>query len=106
MATSTPKPSALEKLMAQRGLEELPEAQWTNADDIGRLSIESFVAQQHGDAREVRSAGRLRLYGVMVEDHRADLDDVSRIGMAWQRALKRGRGRDGGSEEHHRAPCD
>lgn len=87
MGTTTPEPSALRRLMAVRGIQELPSAEWRSVDDVGRRSIESFIAQQHGDARSLRSEGQLRLHGVMVEENRADLDDVSRVGMAWQRAV-------------------
>ena len=87
MGTNIPEPSALQRLMALRGIHELPPAEWRSADDVGRRSVESFIAQQHGDARTLRSEGQLRLHGVMVEENRADLDDVSRVGMAWQRAV-------------------
>ncbi|WP_323099383.1 hypothetical protein [Intrasporangium sp. YIM S08009] len=87
MATNTPEPSALQRLMGRRGMSELPPARWTSVEEVGRRSIESFVAQQEGDARTISSAGELRLHGAMVENHRADLDDVSRVALAWQRAL-------------------
>lgn len=87
MGTNTPETSSLRRLMRKRGLDNLPDADWASVDDIGRGSIEGFIQLHEGETRTERSTGRLRLHGVMVEQHRADLDDVSKVGIAWQRAV-------------------
>jgi len=54
--------------------------------DLGRASVEAFVAAR-SDARELRSAGQLRLSGAGVLGHAAELDDVGQLASLWQRCV-------------------
>lgn len=74
-----------ERLMREM-LAEPSEQPWTEAGDLGRMSVEAFL-ERRGDARELRSQGRVRLSGAGVLGHAADLDDVGQIATLWQRCL-------------------
>lgn len=82
MATSD---SALERLLA-RASRPLPDVTWSDAGDLGRMSVEAMVAQS-SDLRELTSVGALRLHGAGVEGHAAPLSSVGQIASSWQRAV-------------------
>lgn len=63
-----------------------PESGRYAAGDLGRASIEAFVSAR-SDARELRSAGQLRLSGAGVLGHAAELDDVGQLASLWQRCV-------------------
>lgn len=88
MDTSIPaaEPHSSLKALLAAVPDDHPGLNWT-VSDLNRLSIEGFIASRDGDARSEISRGELRLHGPVVEDHAADLADVSRIGLAWQRAV-------------------
>lgn len=55
--------------------------------DLSRLSVETFIRHQEGTPRSLTSSGTLRLTGLGVEGHSANLDDVGALSLAWQKAV-------------------
>lgn len=55
--------------------------------EMGRRSLEAFIATNAGDARDLVSQGYLRLTGPYVISHRADLGFVGAFSSAWQKAV-------------------
>src|SRR4051794_27031263 len=76
---------ALAGLLARSG--PLPPATWTTPEDLGRASVEAMVAAAEGSPRGMPSRGRLRFWGDLSDDNRADLDRFGAIISAWQRTL-------------------
>ncbi|MFD0856740.1 hypothetical protein ACFQ07_31195 [Actinomadura adrarensis] len=57
------------------------------AGDLGRLSVEAFIARSAGTERVLPSRGELRLHGAGVQGHKAELAHVGIIASAWQKAV-------------------
>ena len=83
MATSDD--NAFERLM-ERAQRPLPEVTWTDADDLGRMSVEAMIRQRE-DVRDLASRGSVRLTGAGVVGHSAPLDDVGAVATSWQRCI-------------------
>ncbi len=77
--------SAFERLM-ERAEGPLPEVTWSEADDLGRMSVEAMIRQRE-DVRDLASRGSVRLTGAGVIGHSAPLDDVGAVASSWQRCV-------------------
>lgn len=75
------------RALLARATREIPPATWQEPADLVRYSQESLVADEHGDARVLRSAGSLRLHGDGVDEHSVDLDEVGKISVLWQKSV-------------------
>jgi len=82
MATGDP----LERFLAQTEPSDYRPGDFEPGDS-SRRSIEAFVAQGMGTARELSSEGALRLHGVGVVDTTAELADVGLIASTWQKLV-------------------
>ena len=82
MATDNP----LERLLAQTTPADYRPGDFEPGDTT-RLSVDAFVAQALGTARERVSEGTLRLHGTGVLGTTAELADVGQIASTWQRLV-------------------